>query len=147
MKGREGSLFSSLPSRLSNSEFFNHFGCGWWYELEYSPPLFTHQPALEQRLKSSPEQLLTCQSRKHATNDEQLGSATGGLRSQCERSSLDCTITHWGLPPGGPWGAGVNEKVKVLGRCGGSQSLVGRGVGTACWTYWGDTAAAPAVHP
>lgn len=46
------------------------------------------------------------------------------------------------LPPGSP-----NEKVKVLGTCGGSQSLVGRGAGTACWTYWGGTAATPAERP
>ena len=36
-----------------------------------------------------------------------------------------------------------NEKVKILGRCGGSQGPAGQGVGTACWTYWGDTAATP----
>lgn len=70
-----------------------------------------------------------------------------------KRSTLDLpTLTLMllcpqglGLPPAGP--VGVDGKVKVLGTCRGSQSQEGSGVGTACWTYWGDSAAAPAVRP
>lgn len=79
--------------------------------------------------------------RKHAATDPSasISLETGGgcrteLTSSREAAST-VTCSDCGLPPGGPRGAGVNEKVKVLGRCGGSQSLVGRGVGTACWTY------------
>lgn len=49
-------------------------------------------------------------------------------------AALSLSRRHQALPAGGPRGAGLNEKEKVLGRFGGSQGLVGPEDGTACWT-------------